>query len=767
MTNAGNGGQARSRAGVWLWLCGWLLAAGFATWHAVAVARYLDRVTETRFTAEPLTTPLQRVPQAIAPDGQVWVRHAIALAESGSWRLRSTDIDNAPEGRAIYWTSGWALWLEACGRARSAVMGQALSAAIEDASAWANLPLFLAALTLASAWVWRRWGGAAGGLVALAMVGCRGFYAGFYPAYADHHGLISACVLGLVLGVVLAGGGWWRRAETGEIGGLLPRSEGEVMRAMTVSAVCGALGMWVSAASLVTMIAFTGLAGLLVGLLMARDGASCVPRAWRRWGRVGAVVSVGLYMLENFPDRLGMRMEANHPLYALAWWGAGEAIACVLVWRIESRTAKWQGARLAGWSALVLVAPVIFLIKGVTVFAPLDPFLGRIHASIYEFQPFATELKRAGWAAYRDQIFIMVGLVVLAVFWSAKKKDRNERGIVMLAGTVAVAAVALGFYQNRWLLTAGSPQIVVLAVFVAVLVSRWKGWRATVLAGVVVIALAQGPWTLAKERLLVERVRDVQLGETVQLLYRDIAGALRRAGANEKSIVLSDPNASVGVGYYGCFRTVGTLYWENRDGLHAAAEILDSHDDADAAARIYARGITHVVMVSSQDFLAEYGYALRGGAGPAEDRSALGHRLLYQHRVPAWLRPLDYRVPAPLVPLGFKVAVFAVDFETPRGKALERIGRYQLSKGERGLAEGSFMAAMTADQALPGPWLRMGELALGDGRIAEAANFIRAGINRAPDSERERLLASAAELFRRQGAEGEKQADALLGLSKR
>ncbi|MBC8039668.1 MAG: hypothetical protein H7Y06_03930, partial [Opitutaceae bacterium] len=329
---------------------------------------------------------------------------------------------------------------------------------------------------------------------------------------------------------------------------------------------------------------------------------------------------------------------------------------------------------------------------------------------------------------------------------------------------VATAAIALGFYQNRWLLTAGAPQVVLAAALIGAWLVNVRGWRLWVVMGGAVALCAMGPWTLVRERLHVERVRDVQLGETMQLLYRDIAGALRKSGADQNSIVLADPNASVGVGYYGRLRTVGTLYWENRDGLHAAAEVLSAHDDADAAARVYARGITHVVMVSSYDFLPEYNYALRGGAGPSEDRAGLGHRLLYQHRVPVWLRPLNYRVPTPLVPLGFKVEVFAVDFETPPVVSHERIGRYQLSKGERRLAEVSFMAAMTDDATRPEPWLRMGELSLSAGRMPEALNFIRAGIERAPAGERERLVQGAAELFRRQGADGAKQAEALLGL---
>jgi hypothetical protein len=765
MTKPGHRGQSRSYAGVGWWLCGWLLAAGFVTWHALAVDRYLDRVTETRFAGEGAETPLRRVPQAIAPDGQMWVRHAIALAETGTWRLRTTRIDNAPEGRAIYWNSAWALWLEACGRIRAKATSEPLPRAIENAAAWANLPVFLAMMTLASGWVWRRWGGVPAACVALGLAGHRGFYAGFYPAYPDHHGLINACVLGVVLGAVMAGAGWWRREKEGDGFSLLPESEREVMRGMTVSAVCGALGLWVSASSLVVTIALTGVAALCAGL--RRGDAVCVPAAWKHWGRLGAGLSAGFYLLENFPDRLGLRLEANHPLYALAWWGAGEAMAAVLTWRGEARPATWLVKRLCGWGAAVLAVPVVVGTRGASVFAPLDPFLRRIHESIHEFTPVWVEAERAGWASYRDQVWIAAGLVMLTGFGLWKKRGTGEARLVVVAGAVAGASLVPGIFQNRWLLTSAGPQVV-LSVLLAVIFlgGRREPWRAWVAGLAAMVLFAPGPWTLAKERMQVERVRDVQLGETMQLLYRDIAGALRKAGAEGQAVVLSDPNASVGVGYYGQFRTVGTLYWENRDGLLAAAELIDATDDAEAAARMYARGITHVVMVSSYDFQAEYRHALRGGGDDLETKApGLGHRLLHQHKVPAWLRPLNYRVPAELAPLGFKVAVFAVDFTTPVAVARERIGRYQLSRGAKDQAEISFMAAMAADASLPEPWLRMGELALAAGRAAEAYNFTRAGIERAPVSERARLTKTAASLFERAGAY--EQADALAGISRK
>jgi len=257
----------------------------------------------------------------------------------------------------------------------------------------------------------------------------------------------------------------------------------------------------------------------------------------------------------------------------------------------------------------------------------------------------------------------------------------------------------------------------------------------------------------------VERVRDVQLGETVQLLYRDIAGALLKSGAGRASIILANPNASVGVGYYGRLRTIGTLYWENGDGLRRAAEMLCATDDSEAAARIYASGVTHVVLVSSYDFMSEYAYALRGTQDDGRDKGGMfGHRVLNEDRVPVWLKPLNYQVPVQLKSLGIKVALFEVDFAASVSVAHERIGLYQLSRGKAGLAEASFMAALAADAKRPEPWFLQGELLLATGRSKEAASFISAGIERAPASERERLIRSAADLFARKGAKTQRDA---------
>ena len=42
-------------------------------------------------------------------------------------------------------------------------------------------------------------------VLALGMIGNRSFYDGFVPNYADHHGLLTASVMGIVLGAIFMG----------------------------------------------------------------------------------------------------------------------------------------------------------------------------------------------------------------------------------------------------------------------------------------------------------------------------------------------------------------------------------------------------------------------------------------------------------------------------------------------------------------------------------------------------------------------------------
>lgn len=92
----------------------------------------------------------------------------------------------------------------------------------------------------------------------------------------------------------------------------------------------GGLGLWVGATQQGFLIGCLGFSGALVSILFRKsiikdeNSLKLVPGLWRTWGRVGAGVSLLFYVIEYFPNHMGMRLEVNHPLYALAWLSGGE-----------------------------------------------------------------------------------------------------------------------------------------------------------------------------------------------------------------------------------------------------------------------------------------------------------------------------------------------------------------------------------------------------------------------------------------------------------
>src|SRR6185436_6182554 len=102
--------------------------------------------------------------------------------------------------------------------------------------------------------------------------------------------------------------------------------------------------------------------------------------------------------------------------------------------------------------------------------------------------------------------------------------------------------------------------------------------------------------------------------------------------------------------YFGGFRSLGTLYWENEKGIAATAAILgataaNGHTAADSAHRLIRQyGITHLVFFSWNTFATEYARLARGSRlprDPAADADALSSafavQLLRDNRIPPWL----------------------------------------------------------------------------------------------------------------------------------
>ena len=690
----------------------WALVAGIVAWQTLVMRDYLASLDRAGSRAVAVDTPLRRIIPSNFTDAQMWMRHALALEEGAPAQVRFTDTDNVPFGREVHWNSAFAHLIAAAGRLEQARTGVPLPRATEDALRWFNLPLFLAFMVLCSAWTARRAGAGAGVLVACGMLGLTDFYGGFWPMYADHHGLLTTAVFGVVLGAMFMGGGWCppspsfgatRRSDAAsplaeDAGSLLPDSLAGARAAAIFSALSGAFGLWISAASVIPAIALTGItavaAGWWLGPAAQRGGAVFEGGLWRLWGRVGAGVSLFFYFLEYAPSHLSWRLEVNHPLYALAWWGGGELVAQLAEWRLGApRRAAWRIA----WPVLaVAAAPLMMIAGGPKVFAVHDPFLGRLVAMVGEGVSLPRAVEVFGPQAVFDHLSINVLPWIAAgvVLVRRRSPDRIVLAFVALA-TLGFIAMACG--QVRWWLNTGGPQICVALVLVAALGENSgprARWGLVLLVGVGVLL----PTTLHMGWRLRERVREksAERVDLAQTVFRDVAAALRATQPAGDIVLLASPNASASVGYYGRFKTIGTLYWENTAGLRAAAEMFSATTDVEARRLLQARGVTHVALISEGDFLEGYFHLLRPELPANDIKKTFGYRLMIQHAIPLWLRAIPYRPPLGVAVPNLSVLLLQVVPQQTEAEARWNFGLYQTELGFTELAEGNFNLALAA-----------------------------------------------------------------------
>ena len=719
-------------------LSAWVAVAVLAALHSLAFRDYVDLLTRAAPRTPPISTPLQRIVPTNYADTQTWVRYALDFDQGAPWRVRHTEKDNAPQGRDVHWNSGFAHLVALGGKLHAAATGEAQPLATERALSWFNLPLLLGTVMGFSLWAMKRAGAGAGVLVALGIIGTEAFYAGFSPHYVDHHGVLTAAAFGLVLGAIFMGAGWWKSGERSD-GLLLPTSLAQARRAAIVSALCGAVGLWFSAASTIPAIGLVGVAGLLSVWFCGRSaraaGAVFDPGLWRLWGRVGAAASFAFYLLEYAPAHLGLRLEVNHPFYALAWWGGAELVALFAEQRLSAgRRLAWPAIRLLAPLLALAAAPLTIALGGTRVFVVSDPFVAKVPEVVAEgLSLFATQ-KLFGWSAFFGYAGWNLLPLPVAAFLLFRRSTR-ARLMLVFAGIVTLGFTVLLFSQVRWSLGASGP---ILCLLLVVIATALEGRAWYVRWGVIAAVLAFLFVPHAIDRIsavnTVVAARRPDRMDLQQILYRDAAAAIRASQPQGDIVLLASPNGSCGMGYYGQFKTIGTLYWENYVGMRAAAEIFSAPDEATARRLAQAHGITHIAMISEESFLQQF-FSILHPEKPAGDlRKTFGYQLLVNQAVPPWLRPIPYRVPPDVGLPDLRVLLLQVVADQTRSEALWHIARAQLALGEFGFATQSF------------------RLAAESAAVADRAAVLHAGGNACYEVA---AHAAAAELFRLALASGE------------
>ena len=542
-------------------------------------------------------------------DSYAWLAHARELMESDDWRIRHTFMDNAPFGRPLHWSHPllWSL--------------QALASLFQRAFQWPAaraldlagvclMPLFQF-LVLSSAFcLFRRvlgWGFAA--LFTLLALSLEPLAALFHPLSPDHHGLQAFSAFLAFFCLVLGGMGWIRTNPPARppspLRAFLPLnlpSLPDARRWFVAAGFFGAIGLWLGATVWILTFAFM-VASSLIALPPWRSPpdphSRHVPGLWRLWAVSGALFATIFYLLEYAPHPIRMRLEVNHPLYALAWLGVAEGL--VFLARAPTRR-FWQHRSAREWILLAsglaaVLAPVLALSLG-----PVDWHLMR-HPILFRMSNLFTEECTPGLLRIRQFglpfVLSAAGLLPLAVFsWLIRPPDRPRHLPACAAlGLYVLLFAVLFLRQLRWLPFFVLPLAAFATLPLALLLARHPRHPAglAVTAGLLLnVLLADGYRWRTESRIACADHPPEKWA--MALAAKHTALHLGAAADTNSWRLLGTFDDAPKLFYFTGIPSVASFYWENLDGWQAETAFYNDRPDGETAPDIArTRGLTHAL----------------------------------------------------------------------------------------------------------------------------------------------------------------------------
>ena len=621
-----------------------LIAASIlAGLYLLGLAWGWDRVLSRSATYYNSGGPLEPAPANskifLDVDAYYWLSYAREIAETDAWRIRWTFMDNTPDGRPMHWSQSVAWLMIGGARLRSLISGGSTAVNLEAAAVWIQ-PCLHWLLAVGGAWLIFRPLGLFPALTWIVLVATsKSLFWTFHPFRPDHHSLQILCAVGQVGFLTRGGLGWHRRRDPAG-------------RWFVAAGLLGGMGIWFGATVglVCTGLALTGML-LLFSLLSTsqirqKRGGVFDRGLWTAWGFAGGTVSLFLYLLEYFPGPMTMRLEVNHPLYALAFVSAGQFIGRFGVWRAHTGPLPRTEVAALGVFAIGLSALPLALYIGPTSWHALkDPAMLRLHAFISEFQR-ADLLAPAAWLDW----ILEFGTSLLALptaIWLIGLRGirRSDWAGIWMGLFISLGFLYMTHLQNRW-----TPFWVVFLFWltIVVLVASWRRlrkdpgprriwkWACAVLLAQAVYSGGQhiaSLWPLYSGRVVLPLL-------TGSVYREQVARVLaRERGTRPWRILTSDPSLTGILAYRAGIPSVVSYYWENTAGLYAATRFFaDDANGRDAHHLARERGWTHLVVMGTEKMAHDYFFIRHGYYDEAAISHTLGGRLRQGIPVP-WLVP--------------------------------------------------------------------------------------------------------------------------------
>jgi hypothetical protein len=591
------------------------------------------------------------------------------MVTNHEWRVRHVDYDNAPFGRTVETSSPYRWWLRSLATLDRAISGRPIGLSVERAALLGNPLLHGLMWGLGAVFVTWRFGSFAGAVFAVGLATLFPWAGGFVPGMPEAQGLSR--ILGLVTVLSLLAG-----CRVG------------VGRAVwfAASGVVGGLGLWVDVSTEMPILGGLCLGGLMAGwIARSNDGLGGEWRdAWRVWAVAGAATTGLTYLIEYAPAHLfSWNLEQIHPIYGIAWLGAGELLAR---WPAASKTRslswKWSdGCQVLSAVAALALIPIVMKLTASRGFLRLDLTSVRLSSQpgAISALSFWSWLSRDGLTPTVIATVWPLLLILPAVWWVARTaKPQARLGLALALGPVIITLIFALERLSAWSLCDGALlSMLVLAASVDeahLAVRRRWFW----MAGLAIMA-TPGVWQLWPAKAAGGEVT-LTRSEADELVERDLAQRLAQRSGGERAVVFAPPHETASLCYYGGLRGIGTFSAENRAGFGATLSITGADSMEEAQGQLQARDVRYIVVPSWDPFFDEF--ARRYLVAQFSGRTSRLIRELRVWHLPLWLRPVFYGLPAIHGYEGRSVQIFeVVDPQSP-AVAASRLAEYLSDMGQ-------------------------------------------------------------------------------------
>lgn len=609
-----------------------------------------------------------------------WIAQTQETLQRGIVRVRQVFYENVPDGREVRTASLYRWWLAAIAQVIHVASGQPPGICVERAALYGGPLEYLLLLIGATGFAAWRFGGLAAAIAAVSTAALFPLGVSFLPGVADDRSLAAAAALASVLLLLPAMDDICSRVIASAPS--RARRPSALPRWAAASGAAGGLGLWNDPSAQLPVVLGLTAAGVLLGW-RRRDADSMTAATWKTCWRVWALAGAGAILagslVEYFPDdMLRWNLDRVHPLFGIAWLGAGEWVALSGT-RPTAHSAHARLRRIAwGTTALfMLAAPGLgqWLAGGAGLFHLGDSsrLLTRLpdglSGSVLHVLIARGRLDSQLLAALAPAL-LLVPALWMAMRSSTRAPDRASLIVCLLP---ALAALGISFaYLGRWQIFDGL--LIAVAIASARAMSRSGSPRQSGLWTLAVsFALAPGLVRLWPAATTAGHTAAPVL-EIEQTIERGLARWLAWRG-DGNVVVWAPPELTSSLHFFGNVRGIGTYAPENHAGLAAALQLAMAGSDDEALARIRRRAITHLVIPSWEGFL---------GPDPAtadvRPGTFLGH--LRSGAIPPWLHPVAYPI-EPIAGLDpHVVTIFDVIDDQDEPLALSRLAEYWIEAGD-------------------------------------------------------------------------------------